>query len=305
MSDKPEPPALPPPKLAPINLEELIATLRAESESLAGRLAAALAEYRSVEASIADPTLALAIADGTGEDARLLIRGNHRNPGELVPRRFLEVLGGLDQASPDSGSGRLELARRMVDPRSNPLLPRVMVNRLWKHHFGEGLVKSTDDFGAMGQKPSHPELLDWLAAEFVAGGWSLKAMHRLMVTSSAYRMSSALQGDAERLDPSNVYLHRMNVRRLEAEAIRDALLAVSGRLDPAMFGPSVAPYLSPFMDGRGRPRAFGPARRRRPPEHLSERQAELPQPDVPGLRRAGAVLDAWAAATSRTSPPRP
>ena len=164
----------------------------------------------------------------------------------------------MDQASPDSGSGRLELAERMVDPRSNPLLPRVMVNRLWKHHFGEGLVKSTDDFGAMGQKPSHPALLDWLAAEFVAGGWSVKAMHRLMVTSSAYRMQSDLQGDAERLDPSNVYLHRMNIRRLEAEAIRDALLAVSGRLEPAMFGPGVAPHLSPFMDGRGRPRSSGP-----------------------------------------------
>ena len=133
-----------------------------------------------------------------------------------------------------------------------------MVNRIWKHHFGEGLVKTADDFGAMGQKPSHPELLDWLAGELVSRGWSLKAMHRLIVTSTAYRMSSSLQADAERLDPSNVYLHRMNVRRLEAEAIRDAMLAVSGRLDPGMFGPSVAPYLSPFMDGRGRPEHSGP-----------------------------------------------
>jgi hypothetical protein len=258
MSDTPEPPAPPPVKAGPIDLEELISALRAECDAPASRLALALSEYRSVESSLAEPALALAIADGPGENARLLIRGNHKNPGEVVPRRFLAVLGGPDQGSPASGSGRLELAERMVDPRSDPLLPRVMVNRLWKHHFGEGLVRSTDDFGAMGQKPSHPELLDWLAAELVRSGWSLKAMHRLMVTSSAYRMTSALQGEAERLDPGNVFLHRMNVRRLEAESIRDALLACSGRLDPAMFGPGVAPYLSPFMEGRGRPRASGP-----------------------------------------------
>ena len=120
----------------------------------------------------------------------------------------------------------------------------MLVNRLWKHHFGDGIVKTTDDFGAMGQKPSHPELLDWLAAEFVGRGWSIKAMHRLMVTSSTYRMVSIPQGDAERVDPTNAYLHRMNVRRLEAEAIRDSLLAVSGRLEPSMYGPSVPVHLT-------------------------------------------------------------
>ena len=146
----------------------------------------------------------------------------------------------------------------MVDPAANPLTPRVLVNRLWKHHFGEGIVKTTDDFGAMGQKPSHPELLDWLAAELVGSGWSLKAMHRLMVTSSTYRMVERPQGDAERLDPTNAFLHRMNVRRLEAEAIRDSLLAVSGRLDPSMYGPSVPVHLTSFMEGRGRPGHSGP-----------------------------------------------
>ena len=146
----------------------------------------------------------------------------------------------------------------MVDPEANPLLPRVLVNRLWKHLFGEGLVKSTDDFGAMGQKPSHPELLDWLASEFIASGWSIKAIHRLMVTSSAYRMDSGPREDAERLDPTNTYLHRMNVRRMEAEVIRDTLLSVSGRLEQTMYGPSVSPYLTPFMDGRGRPARSGP-----------------------------------------------
>ena len=156
------------------------------------------------------------------------------------------------------GSGRLELARRMVDPAANPLLPRVLVNRLWKHHFGEGIVKTTDDFGAMGRTPSHPELLDWLAAEFVGGGWSLKAMHRLMVMSSTYRMVSvprATPSGSTRPMPS---LHRMNVRRLEAEAIRDSLLAVSGRLEPSMYGPSVPVHLTSFMEGRGRPGQSGP-----------------------------------------------
>jgi hypothetical protein len=217
-----------------------------------------LSEYRALEAAIPEPTLALAIEDGTGEDERLMVRGNPHNLAGPVPRRFLEVLGGDRHATAAAGSGRLELARQMVDPASNPLVPRVLVNRLWQHHFGDGLVKSVDDFGAMGQQPSHPELLDWLAAEFIARGWSQKAMHRLIVTSSAYRMSSALRPEAERLDPSNGFLHRMNVRRLEGETIRDALLAISGRLDSRMFGPGVAPYLSPFMDGRGRPAQPGP-----------------------------------------------
>src|SRR5262249_51411113 len=146
----------------------------------------------------------------------------------------------------------LDLARLLVDPKANPLTPRVIVNRLWKHHFGEGIVKSTDDFGAMGRPPSHPVLLDWLASWFICDGWSIKAMHRLIVTSSAYRLSSVPIGEAERLDPENALLHRANVRRLEAESIRDTLLALSGRLDPAMYGPSVPVHLNSFMDGRGR-----------------------------------------------------
>jgi mono/diheme cytochrome c family protein len=258
MSDRRESRARPHEARGSIDLEVARRALLVKNPLLAHELDSILDEYRGVEATIPDPTLALAIADGTGENERVLIRGNPLSPGEIVPRRLLEILGGSGQATPETGSGRLDLARRMIDPRSNPLVPRVIVNRLWKHHFGEGLVKSTDDFGAMGQKPSHPDLLDWLAAEFVDRGWSIKALHRLLVTSSAYRMSSALDENAERLDPTNVWLHRMNVRRLEAEAIRDALLAVSGRLDTAMYGPSVPPYLSSFMEGRGRPKRSGP-----------------------------------------------
>ena len=241
-----------------VDIPELISALRTSQTVLADRLAAAVAEVRSIEGQIPDPSLALAIADGTGQDEPIHIRGNYRNLGEVVPRRFLQVLGGAGRSSPDAGSGRLELARRVVDSQANPLSARVMVNRLWKHHFGEGIVKSTDDFGAMGQKPSHPELLDWLASELIRRGWSIKAIQRLIVTSSTYRMSSVPLGDADRLDPENLYLHRMNVRRLESEAIRDGLLAVSGRLVESMYGPSVPTYLNPFMEGRGRPGRSGP-----------------------------------------------
>ena len=133
-------------------------------------------------------------------------------------------------------------------------------------------------------------LLDWLACKLVESGWSIKAMHRLMLTSSTYRMSS-LPEAAEQVDPTNALLHRMNVRRLEAESIRDSLLAVSGQLEPAMYGPSVPVHLTSYMEGRGRPGQSGPARRRRPAKHLSECQAKFPEPDVSGVRCARAVFD--------------
>jgi Protein of unknown function (DUF1553) len=176
--------------------------------------------------------------------------------GDEVPRRFLEALAGPDQAAPAHGSGRLELARRLVAP-SDPLPPRVLVNRLWQHHFGEGIVRSVDNFGVLGERPTHPELLDWLAAEFVRQGWSIKKMHRLLVLSSTYRMASRADAPSDERDPQNLLLHRMPIRRLEAECVRDAILAASGRLDRKMYGPGVLPYLTDFMVGRGRP-ASGP-----------------------------------------------
>ncbi len=133
-----------------------------------------------------------------------------------------------------------------------------MVNRLWEHHFGEGIVRSPDSFGLLGQMPTHPELLDWLAQEFHRRDWSIKQMHRLMVLSSTYRMASRSDAKSEETDPENRLLHRLPIRRLEAEAVRDAMLAVSGRLDNRMYGPGPLPYLTPFMVGRGRPGASGP-----------------------------------------------
>ncbi|WP_158633475.1 PSD1 and planctomycete cytochrome C domain-containing protein [Tautonia sociabilis] len=143
---------------------------------------------------------------------------------------------------PSSTGRRSALASWLTDP-GNPLVPRVMVNRLWQGHFGRGIVETASDFGRLGEPPTHPELLDWLAARFVSEGWSLKAMHRLMMTSSTYRQAS-IRADATaclRIDPGNTLLWRMPVRRLEAEPIRDAMLAVSGELDLDMEGPSVQP----------------------------------------------------------------
>jgi hypothetical protein len=151
-------------------------------------------------------------------------------------------------------SGRLALAQWIGDP-ANPLTARVMVNRVWKHHFGHGLVRTPDNFGKTGERPSHPELLDWLAASFVESGWSVKKLHKEIVLSAAYRMASRpAPADS---DPRNDLLSYMPVRRLEGEAIRDAMLAVSGRLHPKPFGPSVVPHISKYQDGRGK-QASGP-----------------------------------------------
>jgi mono/diheme cytochrome c family protein len=243
---------------ANLDLTKAIAALRVTRPIQADRLAAAVAQAIALEMRIPAPTLAPAQTEGTGMNEHVHIRGSHKGLGNVVPRRFLTVLGGSGSQTSECGSGRNELARGIVDPAVNPLVPRVLVNRLWQHHFGEGIVRSIDDFGAMGQKPSHPALLDWLACKLVESGWSIKSIHRLMLTSNAYRMSSLPNARGEQVDPGNVLLHRMNVRRLEAESIRDALLAVSGQLSPRMYGPSVPVHLTSYMEGRGRPGQSGP-----------------------------------------------
>ncbi len=198
-----------------------------------------------------------AMADGTPEDERVHIRGSHQRLGDVVSRRLLIVLGGDHQEPLDEDCGRLALARRMLDA-GRPLVSRVMVNRVWQHHFAVGLVATCDNFGELGEKPTHPDLLDYLARRFINEGWSLKKLHRLMVLSSTYRMASRADAASDERDATNRLLHRMPIVRLEGEAIRDALLSVSGTLNVEMFGPSVPPYLTPFMSGRGRPKSSGP-----------------------------------------------
>jgi hypothetical protein len=218
-----------------------------------GPLAALLARVQAMEAAEAQPARAPVVADGTGEDEQLLLRGNPETPGPPVPRAPPEVMAtGFHLGQTGSGSGRLAFARHLTRG-DNPLVARVLVNRLWQHHFGAGIVRTPDDFGRMGQPPTHPELLDHLAAEFVRGGWSIKKMHRLMLLTSAYQMSSEVKPRAARVDPENRLLHHQPVRRLEGEAIRDAMLAVAGRLDRTLFGPSVLPFVTEHMEGRGRP----------------------------------------------------
>jgi hypothetical protein len=170
-------------------------------------------------------------------DVRIHVRGRYDRLGERVPRRFPEILAGSNQPPIHGGSGRRELANWLTDPK-NPLTARVMVNRLWQHHFGRGIVETPSNFGTLGKRPSHPELLDYLAGEFVRQGWSLKQMHRLLVLSATYQQDSSGDPATVKADPDNLLLGRMSRRRLEAEAIRDSLLAVAGNLDRRPGGPA-------------------------------------------------------------------
>jgi hypothetical protein len=172
-------------------------------------------------------------------NSKVQIKGDPTRLGREVPRRFIEVLGGQTLSSDAKGSGRYQLAEWIADP-ANPLTARVMANRLWHYHFGKGIVQTPSDFGRQGRPPTHPELLDWLARRFVESGWSVKAMHRLILSSRAYRMSC--DGDAGAIeDAANDLLWKFRRRRLEAEAIRDSLLAVSGGLDRRAGGPHPFP----------------------------------------------------------------
>ncbi len=180
----------------------------------------------------------------------LLRRGDYTNRGaEMGPAvpAVLATAAATQPVSSSRSSGRRSaLADWLVRP-DHPLTARVIVNRLWQYHFGRGLVATASDFGTMGDEPTHPELLDWLATELIAQGWSLKRMHRLIVTSATYRQSSIADREVVAGDPDNLLFSRQNRRRLDGEAIRDALLFVSGSLNPAMRGPSVFPELPPEL----------------------------------------------------------
>jgi hypothetical protein len=181
-----------------------------------------------------------AIRDDEERTMRVHIRGNPNTLGDEVPRRYVSILS-PDPSDPQafaSGSGRRELAE-VIACRENPLTARVIVNRVWKHHFGHGLVRTPSNFGHSGEKPTNPELLDHLASRFVASGWSLKALHREIMLSAVYQQASAFDEKRAAIDPENRLLWRMNRRRLEVEAWRDAILAVSGTLDKSLGGPSL------------------------------------------------------------------
>jgi len=182
-------------------------------------------------------------------DSPVFIRGDAGNKGPLVPRHFVEVLAGASRPAFTNGSGRLDLAWAIVG-KNNPLTPRVMINRIWLHHFGEGFVPTPDDLGTMSEPPSHPELLDYLAATFVEEGWSIKKIHRLIMLSSVYQESSANNPRFAQVDPNNRLLWRANIRRLEFEALRDSLLAIGGDLDLSMYGRPVDIEREPYSTRR-------------------------------------------------------
>jgi hypothetical protein len=239
-----------------------------------------MAEWRQIESQVPVPQRATGVVDEDASDERLFLRGDYRQAEEFVPRRFLEVLHSKPYAadahdpSTSNCSGRLRLAQELTGG-TNPLTARVMVNRIWQRVFGEGLVRSVDNFGQLGEKPSHPELLDWLAATFVERGWSIKQLIRELMLSQAFQLSAEASTAARRLDPENRPWSHASVRRIEAESIRDALLAVSGRMDPTMYGPGIplpvskaykdfeVPTSGP-LDGNGRRSIYLEARRNYP-----------------------------------------
>lgn len=214
-------------------------------------------------------------------DPRIFIRGEMKQPGAAVPRKLPGVLANVDDRS-YTDDGRLQLAQAIASPK-NPLTARVIVNRVWQHHFGAGLVATPDDFGAMGDKPSHPELLDHLAAWFMQHGWSLKALHRYILTSATWRQSSAIQPRAQAKDPSNRLLWRMAPRRLEFEPLRDSMLHVASRLDTRLGGRG-----APLDDQNTRRALYGYTDRFRIPALL--RNFDVANPDTSIARRAETLV---------------
>jgi hypothetical protein len=225
--------------------------LKGDAKKRYDELKAELAKFNSINPGELPEGMGIADLGRTAPPTHVLAVGVYDHPKEEVQPGFLTLLDSAPAkiAPPEnleSTGRRTALAKWLTDP-ANPLVPRVMVNRIWQHHFGEGMVGTPSDFGIMGQRPSHPELLDWLAAEFVRRGWSMKAMHRLIMTSQAYRQSSDHRADAAAIDPGNRLLWAFRRQRLESEVIRDSSLAVAGLLNLKAGGPSVYPELPEGM----------------------------------------------------------
>jgi Protein of unknown function (DUF1553)/Protein of unknown function (DUF1549)/Planctomycete cytochrome C len=228
--------------------KEKIAEAKKRVDELTAKVKAVKKEQEDFEKTPLPFDTAYAVVEGKTEGKRKVgnacvqIKGDPERLGREVPRRFPTVLGGHALSTEAKGSGRLELAKWITD-RKNPLTARVMVNRIWQYHFGRGIVPTPSDFGKQGQPPTHPELLDYLATRFVASGWSVKAMHRQIMLSRVYQLSSQDDELNAKADVGNELLWRFNRRRLDAESIRDALLAVSGSLDRSRGAPHPFPAM--------------------------------------------------------------
>ena len=270
-----------PPKPAKSGRTDLSQLLRSDGLRVLGEVQ--FAEYQALKKELeqlkpekmaGDKALVVSERGAVPSPTHLLARGNPALAGEVVEPGFIEVLGTpapiLPKPAADARtSGRRTVLANWITSPDNQLTARVMVNRIWQHHFGRGLVRSTSNFGTQGDRPTHPELLDWLASEFIARGWSLKAMHRLIMTSQAYRMSSLGNPAALQADPQNDSLWRFDPRRLTAEEIRDSVLAINGTLNLKMFGPSIFVDIpSEVMAGQSRP---GAGWGKSPPEEQARR----------------------------------
>lgn len=239
--------------------------------NLLPRLTALIQEYRNLDSQLSIPRVSVGISDGgPGISQPVFLRGDCNRPGEIVPRRYLEVLSMVEKPKSDLlnhqrandtpilnptsdagkpavseftslGSGRLELANRIASD-ANPLTARVMVNRVWHYLFGTGIVRTVDDFGHVGELPSHPELLDHLAGRFVADGWSMKRLIRNLVLTRTFQLANHSSPLSREIDPQNRLLQHYPARRMEAEAVRDSILSASGRLDATLYGQSIQPF---------------------------------------------------------------
>ncbi len=233
------------------------------------------------------PVRAMVLADlPKPKDSAVFIRGQAETKGEVVPRRFLEVLSPEGRAAPfaKDSSGRLDLAR-CIAAKTNPLTARVVVNRVWMHHFGEGFVRTPDDLGTQSEPPTHPELLDYLASYFMESGWSLKKLHRVIMLSRVYQESSDTNKQYEQIDSQNRLLWRANIRRLDFEAMRDSLLVFSGRLDRTLGGQPVNLTDEPYSYRRS---VYGYIDRGNLPELMQS--FDFSDPDMPNSKRATTIV---------------
>jgi Protein of unknown function (DUF1553)/Protein of unknown function (DUF1549) len=246
-------------RLVAINVNDVLAAMNKDDRSRHEHLRKTLQQFDGQKPASLPVAMGLQDSRGPAPNTYLLQRGELNHRGEeiqpalplILSRKYVETQPPIDPPAPDTTGRRAALARWIASPE-HPLTARVLVNRLWQHHFGRGIVATASDFGVRGQPPTHPELLDWLAMEFTARGWSVKQMHKLMLLSATYQQESGVSGhgsgvsgDPRALDPDNQLFSRMNRHRLEGEIIRDSLLAVSGRLNDKMGGPGVFPPLPP------------------------------------------------------------
>ncbi|MDA0589877.1 MAG: DUF1553 domain-containing protein [Planctomycetota bacterium] len=267
--------------------EGLLALPANEAEGkLADEQKAVLAELKSKHGELNKAAgqinilMAHSLNEGNGADLPIYLQGNPAKKGDVAPRAMPAIFtSGEKSAFAPKGSGRLELAKSIASP-GNPLTARVIVNRVWAGHFGVGLVKTTSNFGKLGDRPTHPQLLDWLAVRFVEQGWSLKQLHRDIMLSATYQQASDFREDGNKIDPENTLLWRMNRRRLEVEPWRDSILAVSGELDRTLGGPSAN------LDNAGfkRRTVYGFVSRHRLDELL--RLFDFPDPNITAADRS-------------------